>query len=677
MQSNRMRVVWTVAMTVACAVTGGMAAAEEDVGEVIVSATRTERRPGDLPVAASVVRREEITRRTDGVRLDQVIGLTPGVEARNRFLGDDSRFMIRGQGARASFGVRGVAVLIDGVPLTGADGQTRLEPIDPLGLERVEITRGPAGSVWGGGSVGGVMNFVTRRPGPEPVAEIFGNVGEFGFHQEGARFSGLTPSGFGYSVTADHADIEGYRRHGDWEASKLNANLYVPIDPAEEEELRLFVQATSVNLHHPGYLTDTEVRADPRQADPREVRLNTGRFDDRVRFGGTYSNRGLWGWADDGLEVSAFVTARQIDHPLSFAYLDINSNGYYGAAKWTHPFSLGSTTHSLLVGIEDQQEATDQVQRANSNGVRGAEQNNTRLQSGALGAYLQDEFRLTDRLSGIAGVRWDEVRYAQEDRFVTNGRTDVVAVFNDWSPRAGLVLRAHPRHSLFANYGQAFEPPTSGEVQNTDAANNGPLRPQRGRQYEVGARGEFDLPWLAGPARYEVSGYDLRVADFLVSRTVGFQSVFRNAARAEDQGVEVALGFPITDRLDLWTVYAWQDHRFASADALHDKRIPGVPEHVANAELVWRTPIDGLSARAQGRYAGTMFVDDANTRVNDAYATLDLGLSFDRPRWSANVTVENVTDERYVADVRVNDNAGRYYAPSPERNVRGGLTWRF
>lgn len=643
-----------------------------DVGDIIVSATRSERRVQDVPAAVQVLGGGEIRRRTDGVRLDQSLSLVPGVQARNRFLGDDSRFLIRGQGARASFGVRGVQILMDGVPLTGPDGQSRLEPIDPLGLERVEIMRGPASSVWGGGSIGGVMNFVTRRPTATPEREIFLNFGQYGIDQQGFRASGIMPSGIGYSALFDRTDIGGYRRHSNWQAMKLNSNLYLPLDLADDEELRLFVQLTSVNIDQPGSLTEAQMKADPRQAQAQSVTRGAGRFDDRGRFGGTYQTK----VRDNAkLDVSAFVTARQIEHPLNFAFLDINSNGYFASTKYAQPFHTGRAHHEFLAGADYQLEYNDQVQRQYQGAGRDTEQSNTRVQSTAFGALAQDEIRFSEDWSATLGLRWDLLRYYQEDRFIQNGKADVTADFSEFSPRIGVLRRVSASRSVYANYSEAFEPPTSSEIQNTDGANNGALRPQEASNYEVGLRGASEM--FNRPARYDIAVYRMKSRDFIVSRTVNFQTIYRNAARTRQQGVEVGCGVPLTARLELNGAYAWQDHRFTSFDTHAHRRIPGVPDHFASAELMWKAPPEGLTLRAQWHWVNTSFLDDANTQRRDAYHTLDFGGEYVRGNASWTLTLENLTDELYSADVTVNDGSNAYYSPSPDRNVRGGVTWKF
>src|SRR5918912_1279572 len=115
------------------------------------------------PFAIGIANRDEIQRGKPGLALDEALANIPGVQVDNRFnyaLGE--RVSIRGFGARAQFGVRGVRILLDGIPLTLADGQSSLNNADVGTVARAEVVRGPASSAYGNAS-GGVIQLSTDR----------------------------------------------------------------------------------------------------------------------------------------------------------------------------------------------------------------------------------------------------------------------------------------------------------------------------------------------------------------------------------------------------------------------------------------------------------------------------------------------------------------------------------
>jgi len=102
--------------------------------------------------------------------LDETLWLIPGLSVSNRNNpSQDPRISIRGFGARSAFGVRGIRVLRDGLPLTLPDGQTPVDYLDLESVGRVEVMRGSASSLYGNAG-GGVVDIRTSDPLPVPVS---------------------------------------------------------------------------------------------------------------------------------------------------------------------------------------------------------------------------------------------------------------------------------------------------------------------------------------------------------------------------------------------------------------------------------------------------------------------------------------------------------------------------
>src|SRR3954462_9722647 len=144
---------------------------------VRVTATREgPRAPIELPYAITLTRPDSLAAlRRQGV--DELLFAVPGVALANRQNpAQDPRVSIRGFGARSAFGVRGVRVLQDGVPLTLPDGQTPVDVVDIEGADRVEVVRGSASSLYGN-AAGGVIDVRSAPPalvGVAPYARIVG-----------------------------------------------------------------------------------------------------------------------------------------------------------------------------------------------------------------------------------------------------------------------------------------------------------------------------------------------------------------------------------------------------------------------------------------------------------------------------------------------------------------------
>ena len=108
------------------------------------------------------------------------LNLSPGVLVQNRNnFAQNPRVSIRGFGERAPFGIRGVRVRLDGIPLTTVDGQAQIDAIDPSSIKIVEVLRG-ANAVRHGNASGGLLDYRSYPPHQAPFARVETQLGGFG-----------------------------------------------------------------------------------------------------------------------------------------------------------------------------------------------------------------------------------------------------------------------------------------------------------------------------------------------------------------------------------------------------------------------------------------------------------------------------------------------------------------
>jgi iron complex outermembrane receptor protein len=134
-----------------------------ELKEVSVTATRTERKTEDVPASVSVIGKEKIQNKPMLNLYDALQGV-PGVNIASRNQGYDTRLIIRGAGLKATYGVREIMILLNGVPITDPDSLTRLDFVDTSLIERVEVVKGPNSTLWGVNAFGGVINVITKSP---------------------------------------------------------------------------------------------------------------------------------------------------------------------------------------------------------------------------------------------------------------------------------------------------------------------------------------------------------------------------------------------------------------------------------------------------------------------------------------------------------------------------------
>jgi len=213
------------AVGISALVIGARAALSQDttatrLAPVVVEVGRGTRRSTlDLPYAISVQTPDSLRPGQRHTSLDDALWLIPGLTVSNRNNpAQDPRISIRGFGARSAFGVRGIRVLRDGIPLTLPDGQTPVDYLDLESVGRVEVLRGSASSIYGNAG-GGVIDIRSSQPLPVPVSAALRMwSGSYGSRRYVAKAEGAA-GGFGYQANAARTINEGYR---DYSRQRMN-----------------------------------------------------------------------------------------------------------------------------------------------------------------------------------------------------------------------------------------------------------------------------------------------------------------------------------------------------------------------------------------------------------------------------------------------------------------------
>jgi iron complex outermembrane receptor protein len=360
--------------------------------------------------------------------------------------------------------------------------------------------------------------------------------------------------------------------------------------------------------------------------------------------------------------------------------LDRRFAGLGGNYSWTHPLGAGGgRSNRLIVGLDYDAQRDHRRRYANNLGVLGELTTNQDEDVTTTGLYLQNETGLRENLKLTLGARYDEVGYRISDR--TGGAGSGQRDFTELSPMAGLLWEANPAVNLYANVSSSFDPPATTELANPDGPTgfNQNLEAQTATNYELGVKG-----LAAGRWRYELALFHIDVRDAIVPFELegSGQSFFENAGSSTHDGVETSLSLRLARGLTATVTYTWSDFTFdefsgVDGETFDGNRIPGVPEHLFNFDLSW-TSDKGLFASWDALYVGEFYADNANRVRTDDYFVSNLrgGYRFVGGDWEITpfVGVNNLFDEAYMANVRLNASFGRYWEPAPERNVYGGLT---
>lgn len=654
------------------------------LGDITVSAPRLPAPALQVPAAVSVVTKEDIQLGRQGLGLDESLSAVPGVFMQNRYnFAQDLRVSIRGFGARAAFGIRGVKIMVDGIPLTLPDGQGGVDSIDLNSAERIEVIRGPASSLYGNAS-GGVILIESER-GPEiPFLEGGFQAGEFDLQEYTAKTGGQAGP-LNYLVSGSRLTYGGFREHSRTERNLLNGRFeYAMPDQASLTTVVNIIDSPVSD--DPGALTREQFAEDPSQARDRNVEFDGGEDLEQQRVGFVY-RRPL---ADDHeIQVRNYYLWRDFSNKLPFvAGGSVAFERFFvgGGASYTYSGDLLGQRNRFIVGLDADRQADDRKRFNNNQGTLGDLTFEQTEKVTALGVFAQEEFWLTPRLQLSAGLRYDRLKFRAEDDFLADGDDTGDRTLDEVSPRGGVLYTFAPQANVYANISTAFETPTTTEFTNPSGGGgfNPDLEPQTATNYELGIKGV-----VAQQLRYELVGFRIKVDDELIPFELPGQpdrEFFRNAGESTRNGIELALDWRPVAGLRASFAYTYSDFEFddfvVDGDVFDGNTIPGIPEHLLRGELFYRAP-NNLYGGVDVIYVGEQFANDANTLTAENYtvANLRLGYQGDYGRWRLDpyLGVNNLFDEEYPGNVRINAFGGRFIEPGPERNVYGGinLSYRF
>jgi iron complex outermembrane receptor protein len=666
---------------------GALAQTPEASDPIVVTATRTPERAFDLPVSIDSVNQTEIQQDQPQVNLSESLVRVPGISVVNRWnYAQDLQVSVRGFGARANFGVRGVRLYQDGIPATMPDGQGQTGSFSLVSAQRIEVLRGPFSTLYGNAS-GGVISVFTEDGGEPGFAqgEVIG--GSYGTWNTVAKLEGGTPYA-SYVVAGNLFQTTGYREHSD--ASRDLANAKLRFTPGPDTTITLIGNYLSQpEAQDPLGLTRAEWEANPRQADPAATLFNTRKTVNQGQ-GGVSIEQQLN--ADNVARVVAYGGQRTVRQYLALPGTAATSSGgvtdldndFGGVdARVTSRFSLGAGGLLVLtVGGDYDRQHQRRKGFVNNNGDLGDLRRNEDDYVSDTDAYLQAEWTPLPFLSIIGGVRYSDVRFNSVDHYITSLNPDDSGQvgYTHTSPVLGAIWHVTDKLNVYANWGEGFETPTFIELayQNVGSGLNFGLQPAVSRSGEVGLKAYLTPLQHVNLALFQTDTSN----EIIIDTATGGRTTYKNASKTQRRGVEASWEAMLGNGLSAYASYTYLSAKFTS-DATTGlpplpvpagSRLPGVPAANAYAELVWSHPLwSGLTAGIEGIYAGKMYVNERNTDYAPAYAIANIraGIEQVARQWTFRefVRLNNLFNRNYVGSVIVGDTNGRYFEPAAVRNI--------
>lgn len=653
--------------------------------EVTVVASRLDIPLRVNPAATSVVGPDTLDAVPRALAADEALRGIPGVKVDNQANGERVHLSIRGQGILTERGIRGIQVLLDGIPLNDPTGFVPdLFDVDWAAVQEMAVLRGPVAFLYGGGSAGGVIDIRTHEPISGPVhGGVWTSGGSNGFYKTRGEVSGAF-AGAAYLFSGSRSAGDGYRDHTAFSAD----NFYGKLTFNATRRLRLhpLLMGTYFFNQNAEGLNLTWLHQNWRMANPDALTYNE--YQRTARLTG-----GLTGQvtASEHQRLSFTFYSRWTAYkepvPSSVSHRYLNSPG--GSIQYEAEGSTGRLRHHFSSGLDlDRQFIADRRHPNLGNAVEGnALLSDQSIRQGRVGAYATDRVDLGSQWTLLLGARWDRIGNRLEDRLRLGG-LDLSGsrVFTRATGRLGLTWSPKKQIGLFASWGQGFLPPATEELYANPAALGGfnqALAPATSSGAELGARGYFGNRFF-----YEAALFHLRTRnDFERYRVFErpLETFYRNAGNSSRYGLETSCRWLPASRVTLSGAYTYSHFEYSMYDSvtyqgsLKGNRLPNSPAQQVFADASFeftRSLFVGVGTEAYSR----AYIDATNRSWIDGYGLLGVRLSKTWRARKASGTIfisgKNLTATKYIAFTEP-DPDGNSYQPGPGREFFLGLQVRF
>ena len=641
--------------------------------------------------------------------LTQAVNTLPGVRLEERATAS-YRLSIRGSTLRSPFGVRNVKVYYNGLPFTEAGGSTPLNLLDPAIIGRLEVLKGPAGSVYGAGT-GGVALFGTPQVAAGRSAVAVGaTVGSYGLRR--STVTAETGSATG-SVRAQyaHQELDGYRQQSAMQRDVLALDVRTVAGPKTTLAAHLLYADLSYQL--PGGLTRAQFAADPRQARPgTPARPGVAAQPGTVAQGTFYASRtGLLGLTHEyrftdrlELQTTLYGSGTAIRTPFLVDYERNTAVGTGGRTALRYRTTLAGRVLRLHGGGELQASFANGRSYQNLAGTPGALRYDDEITTTTGFGFAQADYELPAELLLTVAASYNRLRYRIARVSAAAANPSGYQLSRDFrpvlSPRVALLKEFSPNVSAYASVSTGFSPPTTDEIRTSDGSLNRDLQAERGTSYEVGIRGNFFSKRLL----YEANLFNLEQRETIVSSATDQGIVvFRNTGRTRQRGLEAVLSgwlwrpvAPAPDSREMrssdhglraWASYAYNDFRFgryaSGGPDLRGNRLTGTTPHTLSAGLDFSAQRGFYLSPNLGHQARVV-LNDANTEQAAGYWVFGARGGWRRTlarHLETNIYagIDNLTDRDYSLGNDLNAFGRRYFQPAPGRGWYGGaeVGWRW
>jgi len=569
----------------------------------------------------------------------------------------DNRMAIRGFGARSAFGIRGLKIILDGIPLTTPDGQSQVDNIPFELIENIEIMKSLSSTRYGNAS-GGVVSINTFSNLTDKYI-LEADYGSYGYKNiKGTYSTNIQKSSTILNISQVESD--GYRDH----SSHLNKSLFFK-HARKFQNMNLkfnLLYFDSPYAFDPGGLNIESVEENRSQARDRNVLYNSQESVKQIQTGL------VLGWDTKLGEVNSNVYYSNRDF---VGLLPFTNGGYveldrdFSGAE----ISIKEKSQNLewMLGTSIQDQKDDRKRFENNEGEKGAITLDQIESFRSYGAFALVSYN-KENYSIQSGVRFDLNEISLDDNAgIDQQYVEYFKSLKAFSPNVGFIYNLNKNDEVYINYGKSYETPSLSELSaNPNGVGfNVDLNPMNSSGFDLGFRNKSQN------LSYNITAFYIKTKDEIVRYELeGFEGMnfYRNLGTSKRIGTEMEVSYNLGNSGVLNASYTQAKYEFKNQEVSGD--LAGIPK--SNFALNWLYGYKDFDLKLDLKYVNSLYADNNNEVKVPSYLLSNIALknkfNFKEFFLEVGLYIRNLLDEKYYDNIRTNAFGNRFYEPASLRS---------
>ena len=678
---------------------------KSDIQSIEIQAGKMGQAQFDTPASINVIDANTLSGSGPQVNLTETLNQVPGVMAlsRNNYA-QDLQISIRGFGARAAFGLRGIRLITDGIPATTPDGQGQASTVSLTSADRIEVLTGPLAQIYGNAS-GGVIQSFTREATATPMFNSQLYVGSYGLLRKDVQLSQKSAN---IGIVADYSTFstQGFRDNSDAQRQQLNAVITSQLQP--DTKIKWIFNAFDMPLaRDPLGLTSSQYANSPNISGTNALLDGTRKTVSQQQYGVVAEQRidaqtsiqaKLYSGTRDNLQYQAnSSTTPSVAINSTWVGLGRHFSGFGLQAKSRQTFSQEVQTQWVIGSEFDRSAELRQGGPTFAGQIKPGLTRSELNQSSNQDFFAQANTHFGESWSLTTGARYSEITLENADYFLTDGDGSGRVKYKALSPILGLTWHANETLNLYVQEGKGFETPALSEVAYSLSAGNvkGNFNPNllasHSRHFEIGSKWKVSTHQLFNASLFQIKSDD----EIIAQLSKAGQTVYGNAGKTLREGIELthklAWNEQLASSLSLSAMRANYVNAFNSINSSWQNlliqpgnQLPGIAQRQLFASMVWQTAKAtsiksniGTQIQLDLLARSGIWANDTNADYASGYGIFNLKLrhalnagKFENMLY---LGIDNLANKKTIGSVIVNQASNQFFEPGMNRNYTLGM----